>query len=141
LGLVKKAVRRATPRPVRKAQRVVRHPARSIVRAATPRAVREVQRTAFNVTHPVNTAENALLGAVPSRSSERRRARPVASSPKRTSSASWREAPIEKVPPWRRRDRERYDMARVETAAERLRTARSAKQELEAQARLRGARW
>ncbi|HWX87568.1 MAG TPA: hypothetical protein VNX67_05290 [Solirubrobacteraceae bacterium] len=35
----------------------------SAVGAATPRSVRKVKRTAFNATHPVNTAENALLNA------------------------------------------------------------------------------
>ncbi len=64
MGLMRKAVRRATPRPVRKAKRVVFHPARTAVHAATPRSVRKVKRTAFNVTHPVNTAENALLDSL-----------------------------------------------------------------------------
>jgi hypothetical protein len=61
MGLMKKAVRRATPKPVRKAKRIVRHPARTAVRAATPRSIRQVKRTAFNATHPINPAENALL--------------------------------------------------------------------------------
>jgi hypothetical protein len=64
MGLMKKAVRRATPRSVRKAKRVAFHPARRAVHAATPRSIRKVKRTAFNVTHPVNTAENALLDSL-----------------------------------------------------------------------------
>jgi hypothetical protein len=64
MGLMKKAVRRATPRSVRKAKRVAFHPARTAVHAATPRSVRKVKRTTFNVTHPVNTAENALLDSL-----------------------------------------------------------------------------
>jgi hypothetical protein len=74
MGLMKKAVRRATPRSVRKAKRVAFHPARTAVHAATPRSIRKVKRTAFNVTHPVNTAENALLDSLTggSRRSSRR---------------------------------------------------------------------
>jgi hypothetical protein len=64
MGLVKKAVRRAPPKPVRKAKAVVKHPVGTAARAATPRSVRKAKRTAFNATHPVNTAENALLNAV-----------------------------------------------------------------------------
>jgi hypothetical protein len=60
---MKKAVRRATPKPVRKAKAVVKHPVGTAARAATPRSVRKAKRTAFNATHPVNTAENALLNA------------------------------------------------------------------------------
>jgi hypothetical protein len=63
MGLMKKVVRRATPRPVRKATRVVKHPVGTAIGAATPRSIRKVKRTAFNVAHPVNTAENTLLNA------------------------------------------------------------------------------
>lgn len=72
MGLMKKAVRRATPRSVRKAKRVVRHPARTAVRAATPRPVRNAKRQVFNATHPLNTAENKLLNAAMPRKSRRR---------------------------------------------------------------------
>ncbi len=44
MGLMRKAVRRATPRPVRKAKRMVTHPVRTGIRAATPRSIRTVQR-------------------------------------------------------------------------------------------------
>lgn len=83
MGLLRKAVRRATPRPVRKAKRVVRHPARTAVRAATPRPIRNAQRTVFNVAHPVNAAENALINRVAagSRAPSRRRSAGSSRSP------------------------------------------------------------
>lgn len=74
MGLFRKAVRRATPRPVRKVKRAVRHPVRTGVRAATPQAIRDAERAAFKVAHPVNAAENALLDAVTPRP---RRAHPT----------------------------------------------------------------
>ena len=64
MGLLRKAVRRATPRPVRQVKRVVRHPVRTGIRAATPRSIRSAQRSVFNATHPVNTLENALLNSL-----------------------------------------------------------------------------
>jgi hypothetical protein len=73
MGLMKKAVRRATPRSVRRAKRVVFHPARTAVHAATPRSIRQVKRTAFNIAHPINTAENAFLDSVTGRRSSRSR--------------------------------------------------------------------
>lgn len=73
VGLLRKAVRRATPRPVRKAKSVVFHPARTGVRAATPRTVRKAKRSVFNATHPVNTVENKLLDSLAPRSKPTRR--------------------------------------------------------------------
>jgi hypothetical protein len=67
MGMMKKAVRRATPRPVRKAKAVVRHPVGTATRAATPRSVRNAKRTAFNAIHPINTAENRIVRAAMSR--------------------------------------------------------------------------
>ncbi len=68
MGLMRKmarrSVRRVTPRPVRQVNRVVRHPVRTSVHAVTPRPIRQAQRSVFNVTHPVNTAENALLDSI-----------------------------------------------------------------------------
>jgi len=64
VGLLRKAVRRATPRPVKQVKRAVTHPVRTTVRAATPRPIRQAQRTVFNVTHPVNTLENAIVRSV-----------------------------------------------------------------------------
>jgi hypothetical protein len=62
--MARRSVRRVTPRPVRQVNRVVRHPVRTSVRAVTPRPIRQAQRSVFNVTHPVNTAENALLNSL-----------------------------------------------------------------------------
>src|SRR3954447_1527575 len=64
MGLMRKAVGKAPPRPVRQVKRVVRHPARTAIRAATPRPIRNVQRSVFNVAHPINTAENALINSL-----------------------------------------------------------------------------
>lgn len=74
MGLMKKAVRRATPRPVRKAKAVVRHPVGTATRAATPRSVRNAKRTVFNATHPINTAENKIVRAAVPRKPPRSRA-------------------------------------------------------------------
>lgn len=87
MGLMKKAARRATPRPVRKAKSVVKHPVGTAARAVTPRSLRKAKRTGFNVTHPLNTAENALLNAAtPKRT--RRRATPAGSSSRTAAVAS-----------------------------------------------------
>jgi Skp family chaperone for outer membrane proteins len=64
MGMLRKAVRRATPSPVRQIERAVTHPVRTSVRAVTPRPIRNLQRSAFNVAHPMNTAENAVLNSV-----------------------------------------------------------------------------
>lgn len=61
---VRKSVRKATPRPVRRVERVVRHPVGTAARAVTPRPIRNAERTVFNVTHPVNTVENRVLDAM-----------------------------------------------------------------------------
>jgi hypothetical protein len=57
--VVRKSVRRATPRPVRKAM----HPARTVKNAATPRPVKQISRAAYTVRNPVGAAENKLIGA------------------------------------------------------------------------------
>ncbi len=72
MGLMKKAVRRATPRSVRRVNAVVKHPVGTAVNAATPRSVRKAKRTAFNIAHPVNTAENVTLNAVTPKGSRHR---------------------------------------------------------------------
>ena len=64
MGLLRKAVRRATPRPVKQVKRVVKHPVRTTVRAATPKPIRRAERQLFNVTHPVNALENAVIDTV-----------------------------------------------------------------------------
>jgi hypothetical protein len=56
--LVRKSVRRATPRSVRKAM----HPARTVRYAVAPRPVRQASRAAYTVRHPVGAAENKAIG-------------------------------------------------------------------------------
>jgi hypothetical protein len=80
MGLMRKAVRRATPRPVRKVKRVVTHPVRTGVRAVTPRPIRNAERAVFNATHPINAAENALLNGLTNRPRARAGTRRQASS-------------------------------------------------------------
>ena len=71
--VVRKSVRRATPRPARKAM----HPARTVRNAATPRPVKQVSRAAYTARRPVGAAENAMIGAAlyPPRPRRRHRAR------------------------------------------------------------------
>jgi hypothetical protein len=71
--VVRKSVRRATPRPVRRAM----HPARTARNAATPRPVKQVSRGAYTVGHPVGATENAVIGAAlyPPRPRRRHKAR------------------------------------------------------------------
>lgn len=57
--VVRKSVRKVTPRPVRK----VMHPVGSIKSAVTPRPIRQVSRAMYTVTNPLGAAENALIGA------------------------------------------------------------------------------
>ena len=54
---IRKTVRRATPRPVRRAM----HPARTVKYAVTPRPVKQASRAAYTVRHPVGAAENRLI--------------------------------------------------------------------------------
>lgn len=58
--VVRKSVRKATPRSVRKAM----HPVRTARRAVTPPPVRKVTRALYTVTNPLGAAENALIGSV-----------------------------------------------------------------------------
>ena len=57
--VVRKTVRKATPRPVRQAM----HPARTIKYAVTPRPVRQASRAVYTITNPLGAAENKLIGA------------------------------------------------------------------------------
>lgn len=57
--VVRKTVRKATPRPVRRAM----HPVRTAKHAVTPRSVKQLSRVAYTVTNPLGAAENALIGA------------------------------------------------------------------------------
>lgn len=57
--VMRKGVRKATPRSVRKAM----HPVGSMKSAVTPRAVKRMSRSIYTVTNPLGAAENALIGA------------------------------------------------------------------------------
>jgi DNA segregation ATPase FtsK/SpoIIIE, S-DNA-T family len=57
--LVRKTVRKATPRPVRKAM----HPVRTARYAVSPRPVRQASRVVYTVRNPVGAAENKIIGA------------------------------------------------------------------------------
>lgn len=69
--LVRKSVRRATPRSVRRAM----HPAQTVRYAVTPRPVKQVSRAAYAVRHPVGAAENKAIGIALSTGTGHRRAR------------------------------------------------------------------
>lgn len=69
--VVRKSVRKATPRPVRKAM----HPARTAKNAVTPRSVKQVSRAAYTVKHPVGAAENKVIGTALNGGSRHRRKR------------------------------------------------------------------
>jgi len=69
--VVRKTVRKATPKPVRKAM----HPARTVRNAVTPRPVKQVSRAVYTVRHPVGAAENKAIGAVLNGGRSRRRKR------------------------------------------------------------------
>ena len=58
--VVRKSVRKATPRSVQRAT----HPVRTLKSAATPRPVRQVSRAVYTVTNPLGAAENKFIGAV-----------------------------------------------------------------------------
>jgi DNA segregation ATPase FtsK/SpoIIIE, S-DNA-T family len=58
--LVRKTVRKATPRPVRKAM----HPVRTAKYAVTPRPIRQASRVVYTVRNPVGAAENKIIGAI-----------------------------------------------------------------------------
>lgn len=58
--VVRKSVRRATPRSVRKDM----HPVRTKKNAVTPRPLKQASRAIYTVTNPIGAAENALIGSV-----------------------------------------------------------------------------
>jgi hypothetical protein len=66
--IVRKTVRKATPRPVRQAM----HPARTVKNAVTPRPVRQVSRAVYTARNPVGAAENKVIGAALNAGSRRR---------------------------------------------------------------------
>jgi hypothetical protein len=57
--VVRKSVRRATPRPVHQVMR----PARTVKNAVTPRPVKQVSRATYTMRHLVGATENAIIGA------------------------------------------------------------------------------
>jgi len=69
--VVRKSIRKATPRPVRQ----VMHPARTGRNAVTPRPVKQVSRAAYAVRHPVGAAENKVIDAALNGGRNRRRRR------------------------------------------------------------------
>lgn len=58
--VVRKSIRKATPRTVRRAM----HPVRTTRNAITPRPIKRMSRAVYTVTNPLGAAENALIGAV-----------------------------------------------------------------------------
>ena len=68
--MVRKSVRKATPRAVRQ----VAHPVRTMKSAVTPRPVKQLSRAVYTVTNPLGAAQNAVIDAVlnPPRPSGRR---------------------------------------------------------------------
>jgi hypothetical protein len=87
--VVRKSVRRATPRSVRK----VMHPARTARRAVTPRPVRQISRGIYTVTNPLGAAENALIGAALSGGSHRRKRSRTPTKTRRPSSSRAPQSP------------------------------------------------
>lgn len=58
--IVRKSVRKATPRSVRRAM----HPVGTLKSAVTPRPIKQLSRGLYTVSNPLGAAENALIGAV-----------------------------------------------------------------------------
>lgn len=58
--LVRKTIRKATPRSVRRAM----HPVRTVKNAVTPRPLKQLSRAAYTITNPLGAAENKIIGAV-----------------------------------------------------------------------------
>ena len=77
--VVRKTVRKATPRTVRRAV----HPVRTLKYAATPRPVRQMSRAVYTITNPLGAAENKLIGAALGGGGRSRRSGSHSSSPGR----------------------------------------------------------
>lgn len=58
--IVRKSIRKATPRSVRKAL----HPVRTAKNALTPRPIKKLSRAIYTVTNPIGAAQNAAIGAI-----------------------------------------------------------------------------
>lgn len=57
--LVRKAIRTATPRSVRRAM----HPVRTVKHAVTPKPIKKISRAAYTIRNPLGAAENKLINA------------------------------------------------------------------------------
>jgi hypothetical protein len=57
MGIGRKLIRRATPRPIRHAM----HPVRTVKNKATPRPIRQISRGIYTVTNPLGAAESAVI--------------------------------------------------------------------------------
>lgn len=62
--VVRKSVRKVTPRPIRQVNRVVRHPVLTTYQTVAPRPLQSAERSIYNVTHPVNAIENRAVNKV-----------------------------------------------------------------------------
>lgn len=80
--IVRKSVRKATPRSVRK----VMNPVATMKSAVTPRPVKQLTRGIYTVTNPLGAVENALIDSVLNAGGGRRRS--SGASPSRASSGS-----------------------------------------------------
>lgn len=84
MGLMRKAIRKSMPKPVREATRTVHqvaHPVSTARKAATPQPIKSATRAAFSVTHPFEVvesmAENVVVDSLTGRT--RRTRKPAAS--------------------------------------------------------------
>lgn len=67
MGLLRKAIRRSMPKPVKQVRRTVNkatHPVSNTARAITPKPVKRVSHAAYSVTHPIDALQNAAEDAV-----------------------------------------------------------------------------
>jgi hypothetical protein len=62
--VVRKSVRKVTPRPIRQVNRVVRHPVLTTYQTVAPRPLQSAERSVYNITHPVNAIENKAVNTV-----------------------------------------------------------------------------
>ena len=58
--LIRKTVRKATPRSVRRAM----HSVRTVRYTVTPKPLKQLSRAVYTVTNPLGAAENKLIGAL-----------------------------------------------------------------------------
>ena len=87
--LVRKSIRKATPRTVRRAV----HPVRTARYAATPKSVKKASRVLYTATNPLGAIENAAIGAVLNPGSRRRHRPSRASAPPLSRQSQWGPTP------------------------------------------------